>query len=134
MDRPFKILFVDDDSFTRKFFRDCFIPSLGFEVDSVICESLTEAKVALSSTFDVIISDYNMEEAETGLDFFHYVMSKQPERPFVLFTGEDANAYLLKASKGHPNLHLALNKDYFTLTALLVSLHATTLERQESHA
>lgn len=104
MNKPIKILYVDDEPINLKLFHIIF--SKVCEV--IIVDSANEAFKALENNHDItfIISDLSMP-VMNGLEFINIAKMKYPEKKYSLLTGFHMNEEIQNA------LEIGLIEQYF---------------------
>lgn len=86
MDRPIKILYIDDSAFDRALVRDALERDhQGFRLWEATSQE-TFHQLFESEVFDVILSDFNILGFE-GLEVIDVVKRRSPEVPVILVTG-----------------------------------------------
>lgn len=84
-DKSLRVLHVDDEYMWRSTLSDYLTLFGSYQITSAV--SGKEALFLLqNSSFDVIVSDYQMPEMN-GMDLFMYLRKKGNTIPFILFTG-----------------------------------------------
>ncbi len=101
----YKILVVDDDPFAAEL-TGITLESLGYEI--VLAEGGFDAleKIGEDPLIKIVVSDMNMPMI-TGAELFEELRKAGMNQPFVLLTGEEAEA--LKNS--YPNIDAIITKD-----------------------
>lgn len=104
-DSPIRVLVVDDDVFTAEL-TGLVLESAGYE--PVIAEGGPDAleKMEADPSFGLVVSDMNMPFMD-GAELFAELRGAGRNQPFILLTGQDADA--LRAA--HPDIDAVLGKD-----------------------
>lgn len=104
-DAPIRVLVVDDDLFTAEL-TGLVLESAGYE--PVIAEGGPEAleKMEADPSFQLVVSDMNMPFLD-GAQLFAELRQAGCRQPFILLTGQDADALRL----AHPGIDAVLQKD-----------------------
>ncbi|MCT9095728.1 response regulator [Haloarchaeobius sp. HME9146] len=126
---PIRVLHVDDDegflSLTRR--------TLTREFDQLTVESTTDPDAALREldSADCVVSDYRMP-AMDGLALFEAVRERDPDLPFVLFTGKGSEDVASEAlSTGITDyVRKDASSDQFELLANRIEQAVATAERE----
>ncbi|MBL7961372.1 PAS domain S-box protein, partial [bacterium] len=98
MNKPIRVLYIDDSSHDRELVRDSLeIEHGGFEI--VEAASRKEFEIALGNDdFDIVLSDFNILGFE-GLQVLETVHAKHPDLPVVMVTGTGSEEIAVKAMK-----------------------------------
>jgi PAS domain S-box-containing protein len=92
---PIHVMHVDDDANFLCVAKQCLEMQGDIEVESF--QSVNEALAVLKSRkFDVIVSDYQMNEKD-GLEFLNEIKALGITTPFILFTGKGRDEVAVKA-------------------------------------
>jgi PAS domain S-box-containing protein len=95
LERPIRVLHVDDDPAFLKVAKQCLEMQGKFEVDTA--SSVNEALEKLEKTdYDAVVSDYQMP-GKDGLEFLKELREKGNTVPFIVFTGKGREAIAIKA-------------------------------------
>ena len=98
MNRPIRILYVDDYPLDRELVRDALEKEAG-DFDVTEAASRADFEAALShGTFDIILSDFNILGFE-GLQVLEAVREKAPHVPVILVTGTGSEEVAAEAIK-----------------------------------
>ena len=119
------ILFLDDSSEIRGFFKDNILPGLKrkFNVDCVACSSYQEAGDSLSADVTIGVLDYCLGEARTGVDFYKEAREKYTDLPLIVFSSHlDISAKLFKMNEEDINLYVCENKNWNLLEEMLTNI------------
>lgn len=88
LSRRKRILLVEDDGFYKELFNRL-IEQLDQDAKLVWVSNANKAIRALKKdTYDLIIADYRLEGAETGMDLWHYCQRELKEVPFLLISAK----------------------------------------------
>lgn len=104
MQRPMRILLVDDEEAILEITRDYLASSMAADVDTASSVSEGLRKVMLES-YDAIVSDYQMP-GEDGLVFLKNIRSQEIKTPFILFTGKGREEVVIEALNSGADFYL----------------------------
>ncbi len=92
-----QVLMVDDDPMIMELTKTFLEKSGDIEVDPVSsAKAAVEKLLTETSRYDVVVSDYAMPEMD-GITFLKAVKERDPELPFVLFTGRSREELAIEA-------------------------------------
>lgn len=86
MPSTIRVLHVDDEPEFAELSAD-FIERHHDDIEVVTATSMQEALASLDEDLDCIVSDYEMPEG-TGIELLQHVRGRDPDLPFILFTGK----------------------------------------------
>ncbi|HPE62991.1 MAG TPA: PAS domain S-box protein [Methanothrix sp.] len=125
-----RVLMVDDDPAVLEITKIFLERSGEIGVDAV--ESAEEATKRLDDGhYDVIVSDYVMPEMD-GISFLKFVRSRDPEVPFILFTGKGREEVVIEALNNGADYYLQKDANPRVLYAELTHQIRQAAERQKT--
>ena len=87
-----RVLIVEDDAVSYSLISEI-IQSIDSSILVEWCQHVNEAEKFLSEKWvSLIISDYNLKGAQTGIDLWRAKLLTHPGIPFILITGENIEA------------------------------------------
>ena len=125
-----RVLMVDDDPAILEIAKIFLGRSGDIQVDGVA--SAVEAVARLEDgRYDVIVSDYVMPEMD-GLSFLKWVRSRDPEVPFILFTGKGREEVVIEALNNGADYYLQKDANPKVLYAELTHQIRQAAERMRT--
>ncbi len=104
-----RVLMVDDDPIIMELTRTFLEKSGDLKVDTVpSARAAMERLLSEASRYDVVVSDYAMPEMD-GITFLKAVRDRDPEIPFILFTGRSREEVAIEALNCGADYYLQKN-------------------------
>lgn len=129
-DKPYRILYVDDEPGLLEIGKAFLEQTGGMEVETSI-----EASEALNRLrqehFDAVVSDYQMPVMD-GIELLEAIRARGDGIPFIIFTGKGREDVVIKAFKSGADFYLQKGGNPRTQFAELVNMIRTSIEKKNS--
>ncbi len=125
-----RCLYVDDEEALLEIAKEFLELEGDISVDTVSSVD-TALKLISGTTYDAIISDYQMPEMD-GIRFLKRLRSEGKDLPFILFTGRGREEVVIEALKNGADHYIKKGGDPMAQYAELANLVRQTVRRKEA--